>query len=43
MKAQMKAQAGEKVRISLMNTTTLQDWEELRKSPVMMAGIKRGT
>jgi hypothetical protein len=41
--AEMKARAREEVRISVMNTTMLHDWEKVMKSPVMTAGLKKGT
>jgi 2-polyprenyl-6-methoxyphenol hydroxylase-like FAD-dependent oxidoreductase len=41
--AEVKARAGEEVRISVMNTTMLRDWGRVMKSPVMTAGLKKGT
>lgn len=40
---EMKARAGEEVRISVMNTAMLHDWEKVMKSPLMQAGLKKGT
>ncbi|KAE9374268.1 FAD/NAD(P)-binding domain-containing protein [Stipitochalara longipes BDJ] len=40
---EMKARAGEEVRISVMNTAMLHDWEKVMKSPLMRAGLKKGT
>jgi 2-polyprenyl-6-methoxyphenol hydroxylase-like FAD-dependent oxidoreductase len=40
---EMKARAGEEVRISVMNTTMLHDWEKVMKSPVMTAGLGKET
>ncbi len=40
---EMKARSGEEVRISVMNTTMLHDWEKVMKSPVMTAGLKKRT
>ena len=38
---EMKARAGEEVRISVMNTTMLHDWNKVMSSPVMTAGLKK--
>jgi len=39
--AEMKARAGEEVRVSVMNTTMLHDWAKVLESPVMKAGLKQ--
>ncbi|KAN0102818.1 FAD/NAD(P)-binding domain containing protein [Hyaloscypha variabilis] len=40
---EMKARAGEEVQISVMNTAMLHDWEKVMKSPLMKAGLRKGT
>ncbi len=40
---EMKGRAGEEVQISVMNTVMLHDWESVMKSPLMKAGLKKGT
>lgn len=37
---EMKARAGEEVRVSVMNTTMLHNWEKCIASPLMTAGLK---
>jgi hypothetical protein len=39
----MKTRAGEEVRVSLVNTIMLHDWEKVMKSPGMTAGLKKDT
>ncbi|PVH79821.1 FAD/NAD(P)-binding domain-containing protein [Cadophora sp. DSE1049] len=39
--AEMKARAGEEVRLSVMNTTMLHDWTKVLESPVMRAGLSK--
>ena len=36
----MKERAGEEVRVSVMNTTMLHDWNKVMESPVFKAGLK---
>ncbi|PQE21575.1 FAD binding domain-containing protein [Rutstroemia sp. NJR-2017a WRK4] len=38
---EMKARAGEEVRLSVMNTTMLHDWTKVLESPVMRAGLNK--
>lgn len=37
---EMRARAGDEVRISVMNTAMLHDWEKVLQSPVMTSGMK---
>ena len=37
--ADMKARAGEEVRLSVMNTTMLHSWAKVLESPVFKAGL----
>ena len=37
--AEMKARAGEEVRLSVMNTTMLHNWAKVLESPVFKAGL----
>jgi hypothetical protein len=39
--SEMRARAGEEVRISVVNTIMLHDWEKVMKSPLMTAGLKK--
>ena len=39
---EMKARAGEEVRLSVMNTTMLHDWAKVLDSPVFKAGLNKG-
>ena len=38
---EMKARAGEEVRLSVINTTMLHDWTKVQESPVFKAGLNR--
>lgn len=40
---EMKKRSGEEVRLSVMNTAMLHDWEKVMKSPVFTAGLKKDT
>ena len=37
---EMKERAGEEVKMSVMNTAMLHDWEKVMASPVMTKGLK---
>ncbi len=37
---EMKERAGEEVKMSVMNTTMLHDWDKVMASPVMTKGLK---
>jgi 2-polyprenyl-6-methoxyphenol hydroxylase-like FAD-dependent oxidoreductase len=37
---EMKERAGEEVRVSVMNTAMLHDWNKVMESPVFRAGLK---
>ncbi|KAH7310064.1 hypothetical protein BKA65DRAFT_169434 [Rhexocercosporidium sp. MPI-PUGE-AT-0058] len=39
--AEMKARAGEEVRLSVMNTTMLHNWTKVLESPVMRSGLSK--
>lgn len=39
--SEMRARAGEEVRVSVVNTIMLHDWEKVMKSPLMTAGLKK--
>lgn len=39
---EMKARAGEEVRLSEINTTMLHDWTKVQESPVFKAGLSKG-
>jgi hypothetical protein len=40
---EMKARAGEEVRVSVINTTMLHNWEKCIASPLVTAGLKSKT
>ena len=40
---EMKARTGEEVRVSVINTTMLHNWEKCIVSPLMTAGLKSKT
>ncbi|RDW94272.1 FAD protein [Coleophoma crateriformis] len=41
--AEMKARAGEEVRLSVLNTTMLHDWQKVMSSPVFKGGLSAGS
>lgn len=41
--AEMKARAGEEVRLSVLNTTMLHDWQKVLSSPVFKGGLNAGS